>query len=217
MGQTQFMPSSFMKYAVDWDGDGRKDIWASAPDALASTANYLAQHGWIQGWTWGYEVTLPKTFSLRAHEPNEFRPFAQWGHAGLRRADGLPMPYVGDGALLLPAGRGGPAFLVTRNFNAIKAYNASNAYALGVALLSDRLAGGAGVQAKWPVHERALDPGQSREMQMRLARMGYQVGDADGRIGEKAQVAIRRYQRQAGLEPDGFASLGLLERMRKQP
>lgn len=217
MGQTQFMPSSFMSYAVDWDGDGHKNIWTSVPDALASTAHYLAQHNWIKGWTWGYEVTLPKSFSLRAHEPNEYKPFAQWAKAGVRRADRQDMPITGEGALVLPAGRNGPAFLVTRNFAAIKSYNSSNAYALGVALLSDRLAGGGGLVAKWPVHERVLDPAQSYEMQRQLARLGYKIGDFDGKIGEKAQVAIRQYQRQAGLEPDGFASVPLLERMRKQP
>ncbi|MDB5641942.1 MAG: lytic transglycosylase [Hyphomicrobiales bacterium] len=215
MGQTQFMPSSFMKYAVDHDGDGHKDIWSSAPDALASTANYLAQHGWIKGWTWGYEIALPKPFSLRTHEPNEYRAFTQWAKAGVKRVDGLDMPETGEGALMLPAGRNGPAFLVTRNFAAIKSYNASNAYALGVSLLSDRLAGSAGLSAKWPVHERVLDANQSYELQRRLAQRGYHIGDFDGKIGEKAQVAIRHYQRQAGLEPDGFASVPLLERMRK--
>ena len=217
MGQTQFMPSSFMKYAVDWDHDGHKDIWANAPDALASTANYLAEHGWIKDWTWGYEVILPKQFSLHAHELNEYRPFAQWSKAGLRRADGLDMPAIGESALMLPAGRNGPAFLVTRNYAAIKSYNSSNAYALGVSLLSDRLAGSPGLSAKWPVNERVLDANQSYELQRQLARRGYHIGDFDGKIGEKAQVAIRQYQRQAGLEPDGFASVTLLERMRKTP
>lgn len=216
MGQTQFMPSSFMTYAVDWDGDRHKNIWTSAPDALASTANYLAQHGWIRDWTWGYEVALPQRFSLRAHEPNVFRPFGDWAKAGLARVDGEPMPSLGEAALLLPAGRHGPAFLVTRNFNAIKSYNASNAYALGVALLSDRLAGGAGLRGRWPVNEPVLDAHQSLELQQHLARMGYHIGAFDGKIGEKAQVAIRQYQKQAGLEPDGFASVPLLERMRRQ-
>jgi membrane-bound lytic murein transglycosylase B len=217
MGQTQFMPSSFIKYAVDWDHDGHKDIWTSAPDALASTANYLAEHGWIKGWTWGYEVVLPKQFSLHAHELNEYRPFTQWAKTGVRRADGIEMPALGEGALMLPAGRNGPAFLVTRNYHAIKSYNSSNAYALGVSLLSDRLAGSPGPIARWPVQERVLDANQSYELQRRLAQRGYHIGDFDGKIGEKAQVAIRQYQRQAGLEPDGFASVTLLERMRKQP
>ncbi len=216
MGQTQFMPSSFMSYAVDWDGDGHKNIWTSAPDALASTANYLAEHGWIKGWTWGYEIALPQGFSLHKHELNEYRPFEQWAKAGIKRTDGQSMPRTGEAALMLPAGKNGPAFLVTRNFQAIKSYNTSSAYALGVALLSDRLAGGAGLHAKWPVNARVLDADESLEMQKHLVRMGYQIGDLDGKIGEKAQVAIRHYQRQSGIEPDGFASVPLLERMRKR-
>lgn len=217
MGQTQFMPTSFMKYAVDWDGDGHKDIWSSAPDALASTAHYLAEHGWIKGWTWGYEVLLPRGFSLHAHEPGHDRPFDHWGKSGLRRADGQPMPYIGEASLFLPAGRDGPAFLVTRNFRTIKSYNSSSAYALGVALLSDRLAGGAGLRGRWPAHAPTLDVRQSLEIQQRLARLGYPVGDLDGKLGEKAQTAIRHFQKQAGLEPDGYASPQLLERMRKYP
>ncbi|MDB5651753.1 MAG: lytic transglycosylase [Hyphomicrobiales bacterium] len=217
MGQTQFMPSSFMKYAVDWDGDGHKDIWTSVPDALASTAYYLAEHGWIKGWTWGYEVVLPSNLSLKAFEPHEFRPFTQWTAAGLVRTDGESMPRIGEAALMLPAGRSGPAILVTRNFQAIKSYNASTAYALGVAFLSDRLAGAPALRTPWPVHERTLDTNQSVEMQKHLIRLGYRIGDLDGKIGEKAQVAIRHYQRQAGLEPDGFASVPLLEKMRKRP
>ena len=217
MGQTQFMPSSFMKHAVDWDGDRHKNIWTSIPDALASTANYLAEHGWIKGWTWGYEILLPKAYSLKAYDPQDYRPFTEWSARGLARADGETMPHVGEAALFLPAGRNGPAFLMTRNFQAIKSYNTSTSYALGVALLSDRIAGAAGLRTPWPVHARTLDARQSLEMQKHLARLGYDVGKLDGKIGEKAQTAIRHYQRQAGLEPDGFASVPLLEKMRARP
>ena len=217
MGQTQFMPSSFMKYAVDWDGDGHKNIWTSAPDALASTAYYLAEHGWIRDWTWGYEVTLPQGFSLLKYEPNVERPFSEWARAGVKIADGSASPKTGDAMLLLPAGKNGPAFLVTKNFQAIKAYNTSTAYALGVALLSDRLAGTDGLIGKWPIQERMPDADQSLEIQKHLARLGYDIGKLDGKIGEKAQAAIRQYQRKAGLEPDGFANLALLERLRRAP
>jgi lytic murein transglycosylase len=217
MGQTQFMPSSFMKYAVDWDGDGHKNIWTSAQDALASTANYLAEHSWVRDWTWGYEVLLPKGFSLRTYEPNQMRPFTEWAHAGIKIADGAAMPKTGEAALLLPAGKNGPAFLVTKNFQAIKAYNTSTSYALGVALLSDRLAGGNGLVGKWPVNERMPDAEQSLELQKHLVRLGYEIGALDGKIGEKAQAAIRDYQRKAGLEPDGFVNLALLERIRRAP
>ena len=215
MGQTQFMPSSFMKYAVDWDGDGHKNIWTSAPDALASTAHYLAEHGWVRDWTWGYEVLLPQGFSLLKQEPNTERPFTEWARAGIKIADGSPMPKTGEAMLILPAGKNGPAFLVTKNFQAIKSYNTSTSYALGVALLSDRLAGSDGLVGKWPVKERMPDADQSLEIQKHLVRMGYDVGKLDGKIGEKAQAAIRQYQRKHGLEPDGFANLALLERMRR--
>jgi lytic murein transglycosylase len=216
MGQTQFMPSSFMKHAVDWDGDRHKNIWTSVPDALASTANYLAQHGWIKGWTWGYEVTLPRGYSLASYDPQDHRPFSQWSSQGLRRADGETMPHMGEAALFLPAGQNGPAFLTTRNFQTIKSYNTSTSYALGIALLSDRLAGAAGLRTPWPVNERTLDAGQSLEMQKHLVRLGYDIGELDGKIGEKVQGALRHYQKQAGLVPDGFASVPLLEQMRSR-
>ncbi len=215
MGQTQFMPSSFMKYAVDWDGDGHKNIWTSTADALASTANFLSAHGWVRDWTWGYEVLLPQGFSLLKHEPNVERPFADWARAGVKLADGGAMPRQGDAVLLLPASKSGPAFLVTKNFQAIKSYNTSTSYALGVALLSDRLAGSDGLVGKWPVKERMPDADQSLEIQKHLVRLGYDVGKLDGKIGERAQAAIRQYQRKLGIEPDGFANLALLERMRR--
>ena len=217
MGQTQFMPTSFMQHAIDFDGDGHKNIWTNIPDALASTANYLAANGWIRDWTWGYEVRLPRGFSLRNVELSEYRGFEQWSKAGIARADGQTMPRTGEAALVLPAGRNGPAFLVTRNFQVIKSYNTSSAYAFGVALLSDRLAGSSGLQAKWPVDAPVLDPKQSLEMQKHLVRLGFPVGELDGKIGEKAQSAIRQFQRRAGLEPDGFASVPLLEKMRMHP
>jgi membrane-bound lytic murein transglycosylase B len=153
MGQTQFMPSSFNHYAVDFDRDGHKDIWTNVPDALASTANYLKKHGWIAGETWGYEVILPTGFEARAHAGG-YRGFAQWAALGVTRADGEAMPREGSAALLRPAGAGGPAFLVTRNFKVIKSYNNSTSYALGVALLGDRIAGWPPLKASWPVAAR---------------------------------------------------------------
>jgi lytic murein transglycosylase len=153
MGQTQFMPSSFYQYAVDFDGDGRKDIWTNVPDALASTANYLKRHGWIAGETWGYEVVLPS--GVRGSGgANHYRPFAQWAAEGVTRADGEAMPREGEAALLMPAGADGPAFLVTRNFKVIKTYNNATAYALGVALLGDRIAGWPPLKGSWPTAAR---------------------------------------------------------------
>ncbi|HWG06760.1 MAG TPA: lytic murein transglycosylase [Beijerinckiaceae bacterium] len=154
MGQTQFMPSSFMKYAVDFAGDGHKNIWTSVPDALASTANYLASHGWIRDYTWGYEALAPRDADL-AHASATTHGFAAFARAGFRRADGGVMPTVGEAELILPAGADGPAFLVTKNFNVIKTYNNSTAYALGVGLLSDRIAGAAPLLTPWPDDRRA--------------------------------------------------------------
>ena len=153
MGQTQFMPSSFKSYAIDFDGDNRRDIWTSVPDAIGSTANYLRKHGWIAGETWGYEVTLPPALSGEARR-EQYRPFAAWKSQGLRRADGGEMPDEGRAALLMPVGEGGPAFLVTPNFKVIKSYNNSTAYALGVALLSDRIAGWGPLKGQWPMASR---------------------------------------------------------------
>ena len=149
MGQTQFMPSSFKRYAVDFDGDGRKDIWRNVPDALGSTAAYLARHGWHPGESWGYEVLMRERAAGEGA-----RPFATWAAQGVVRADGGPMPRTGEASLLRPAGPDGPAFLVTHNFKVIKSYNNSTSYALGVALLGDRIAGWGPLKTPWPVAAR---------------------------------------------------------------
>lgn len=216
MGHTQFMPSSFIRFAVDHTGDGRKDIWRSVPDALASTANYLASHGWAAGMTWGYEVTLPAGFDVSPHDPQAMRPFPEWARLGLRRVDGQPMPAGGEGALLLPAGVRGPAFVVTRNYAVIRSYNNSQAYMLAVALLSDRIAGAGPLTGRWPTGDKPLSTNQAKEMQRSLERMGFKVGEIDGRIGQQVQAAVRAYQRREGLVADGYATQALLERMRKQ-
>jgi len=151
MGQTQFMPSSFRAYAVDFDGDGRKDIWSNVADALGSSANYLAKHGWDKDQGWGFEVLAPPgavvTFGVN------YGPFGAFSRFGVVRANGEPMPETGEAMLLTPAGEHGPAFLVTKNFKVIRSYNNALAYALGVALLADRIAGGAPLRAPWPVVE----------------------------------------------------------------
>ncbi|MBE7204617.1 MAG: lytic murein transglycosylase [Parafilimonas terrae] len=152
MGQTQFMPSSFKSYAVDFDRDGKRDIWTSVPDAIGSTANYLKKHGWQAGETWGYEVMLPDRFDA----PEGSRTgFSAWAEAGVTRADGGDMPRQGTAALLMPAGRSGPAFLVTSNFKVIKSYNNSTSYALGVCLLGDRIAGWGPLRGQWPMAARS--------------------------------------------------------------
>ncbi|GGH30430.1 hypothetical protein GCM10007036_41030 [Alsobacter metallidurans] len=210
MGQTQFMPSSFTKWAVDQDGDGHKDIWTSIPDALASTANYLKKHGWKHGLPWAMEVRLPRRFDFRTHTSS----FAHWASLGAQSADGRRLPQHGEASLFMPAGARGPVFLVTSNFKAIKAYNSSDAYALGVGHLGDRVTGGAPIAAAWPTNDPQLDHGQRRELQSRLAALGFSIGEPDGRIGTKTRDALRSFQQRRGLTPDGYPTLAMLEALR---
>jgi membrane-bound lytic murein transglycosylase B len=215
MGQTQFMPSSFRDYAVDFDGGGRRDIWTNAPDAIGSTANYLAKHGWVANLPWGFEVTLPDGFELKDADSSHYAPFTAFADRGVKRADGKALPQSGEAELLITAGLKGPIFLVTANFKVIKSYNNSTSYALGVALLGDRAMGGGPLVTAWPVHDRQLTPAQMQEMQTRLKKMGYDVGKMDGKIGEVGQAALRAYQQKTGLIPDGYPTLALLLKMRK--
>ncbi|KKB12330.1 lytic transglycosylase [Devosia geojensis] len=211
MGHTQFMPTSFMQYAVDYNGDGRKDIWNSVPDALASTANYLRAHGWRAGETWGYEVRLPRGFDFARAEAMGTASLGQWQQLGVARASGRAFPRPTDQArLYLPAGGDGPAFLVLPNFDVIKRYNNSNSYALAVGHLADRIIGGGGFVTSWPAGDFALNREQRTQLQSLLARRGYDVGTPDGVVGPRTRAAIIAFQRQAGLTPDGFASGRLL-------
>ena len=214
MGHTQFMPSTFNRLAVDHDGDGRRDIWGTIPDALASTANYLAQHGWQRGEPWGYEVRLPAGFDLALSGATTGRPLQFWRDRGVLRADGGALSDVKiDLRLLLPAGAAGPAFLVTRNFNAILRYNPAVSYALAVAHLADRIAGAGPIVAAWP-QERPLGRAEREELQRLLASRGLDTGGVDGMIGSLTRAAIRSYQKAGGLPEDGHPGLSLLERLR---
>ncbi len=217
MGQTQFMPSSFLAFAVDFEGHGRRDIWTSAPDAIGSTANYLAGNGWTRGLPWGFEVRLPPGFALADADSATSAPFAAFAARGVARADGKPLPVAGAARLLIPAGLNGPIFLVTSNFDAIKSYNASTAYALAVALLGDAIAHGTGLVASWPRSDVALKPDEVRSLQLRLKQMGYDPGDVDGMVGEALRGAVRRYQQRNGLPPDGYADAALLKRIEAKP
>ncbi|HEY8384567.1 MAG TPA: lytic murein transglycosylase [Microvirga sp.] len=210
MGQTQFMPSSFMKFAVDGNRDGKRDIWGTIPDALASTANYLKEQGWQAGLPWGFEVELPDGFDFR----NLRQGFSAWQGLGLRRVDGKPLPRSGEASLYLPGGARGPAFLVTENYAVIKTYNSSDAYAMGVAHLGDRLMGGRAIQGAWPVSEPQLDKDQRQEVQRRLAALGHYEGETDGKLGSKSREAVRAFQLQRGLVADGYASVALLKELR---
>jgi membrane-bound lytic murein transglycosylase B len=210
MGQTQFMPSSFLKYAVDGNRDGRRDIWSSVPDALASTANYLRQQGWQPGLPWGFEVELPEGFDFR----NFRQGFGSWSKLGLRRMDGKALPQRGEATLYLPGGADGPAFLLTDNFAVIKSYNSSDAYAMGVAHLGDRLLGGAPIQGDWPVSQAQLDRDQRQELQKRLVSLGLYTGETDGKLGSKTREAVRNFQLRRGLVPDGYADPAVLRELR---
>ncbi len=213
-GHTQFMPSTFLATAVDLDGDGRKDLINSAPDAVGSTANYLRKGGWVSGLEWGFEVRLPEHYagpSGRTHK----EPMAAWAGRGVTRVNGEHLPGGGSAGLLLPAGPSGPAFLVTRNFDAIYSYNAAESYALAIALLSDRLRGRHGLVTAWPTNDPGLSRADRREMQTLLMRRGYDLdGKADGVIGTKTKEAITDFQAKSGLHPDGRACVSVLTALR---
>jgi lytic murein transglycosylase len=213
MGQTQFMPSSFLQYAVDFDGRGRRDIWSDSADAIGSTANYLKEHGWTPGLPWGFEVVLPEGFALTAADSSRPAPFSSFAKRGVTRSDGKPMPDNGEARLMILAGLKGPIFLVTSNFQAIKSYNDSTSYALAVALLGDAILGGEGLRAAWPVKDRQLSQAQIKELQTRLKRLGFDCGDIDGLPGDAVRAAVRGYQEKIGETPDGYVTLALLKRL----
>jgi membrane-bound lytic murein transglycosylase B len=215
MGHTQFIPTTYQAYAVDFDGDGKRNIWTSEIDALASTANYLAKMGWRHGQTWGYEVELPAGFDWRHADSGKSLSLAQWRKMGVHRVANRPFPASNETArLYAPAGAGGPAFLLLHNFRVIKRYNNADAYALGVGHLSDRLRGGDTFISSWPRDVRPLAAAERTELQSLLGRHGYYSGSIDGKIGPGTKQAIRSYQASAGMIPDGYASTGLLQRLR---
>jgi hypothetical protein len=209
MGQPQFMPSSFYTYAVDFTGDGRRDIWTSVPDVLASIANYMARSGWRRGLPWGYEVVLPRGFDHRKSRA----AFAGWAQLGVRRAGGGALPRDGDGFLLFPSGATGPAFLVTENFNVIKRYNNSDVYALAVGHLADRMHGGAPLRAAWPKDDPQLSRAARMALQHKLAELGYPVHDFAGRLDFDQRDAIRALQAKFGMVPDGQPTPALMARL----
>ncbi|HKN29444.1 MAG TPA: lytic murein transglycosylase [Roseiarcus sp.] len=213
MGQTQFMPSSFLVYAIDFEDHGRRDIWTSEADAIGSTANYLAEHGWKEDLPWGFEVHLPAGFVLTDADSSQLSPFAAFAARGVRRADGAPLPETGDGRLLIPAGLKGPIFLITTNFDVIMAYNPSTSYALSVALLGDAIKGGGRLIADWPKKDKPLGENQVRRLQAKLKQMGYDPGDIDGMAGDALRSAVRAYQARNGLTPDGYADLALMKQI----
>jgi lytic murein transglycosylase len=213
MGQTQFLPSNFLAYAVDADGDGRRDIWGSMPDVMASTANFLASSGWQVRQPWGLEVRLPPGFDYARADADVRQPTSQWTDEGVQAMDGAPLPALADSAILLPAGARGPAFLVGPNFRSILRYNNSTSYALAVGLLAQQLAGGPTVQAPWPRDLQLLSRSQLLALQTALNARGFDSGTPDGMMGPATQRGVRRYQQSLGLPADGYPTLDLLQRL----
>jgi membrane-bound lytic murein transglycosylase B len=216
-GPTQFMPTSFKRYAVDFDGDGRRDVVDSIPDLIASTANNLKVDGWIPGQTWGYEVALPAGFNYLMADGAKAMPVKDWEKLGVARVNGKAYPRPADRAtLFLPAGTNGPAFLMLNNFRVLMKYNPAEAYALAIGHLGDRLRGEPPLVTAWPREERVLTSAERYEMQQHLVRLGFDIGgEPNGRLSAKSRSAIRHFQASQGLVPDGFATVGMLDLLRQ--
>lgn len=215
MGHTQFIPTSYLAYAVDFTGDGKRDIWSDNPaDALASTAAYLARSGWRQGQPWGVEVALPRDFDMSLTGERQRKSAAEWQALGIRAVDGRQIANHGPASILLPAGVRGAAFMIFPNFHAIEKYNAADAYVIAIGHLADRLKGAGPIRANWPRGDRALALQERIELQERLTAAGFDTGGADGKIGPKSIAAVKLFQRSIGMIPDGYASLDLLKRLR---
>jgi membrane-bound lytic murein transglycosylase B len=216
-GATQFMPTAFKRYAVDFDSDGRRDVVASVPDVIASTANHLKMAGWVPGQTWGYEVVVPQGFNFMLADASKRLTLAEWERMGVRRPNGQGFARARDRAyLFVPAGARGPSFLMLDNFRAIMKYNPAEAYALAIGHLADRLRGGSPIVQAWPRDERVLSRDERLELQQHLARHGFDVGEPSGRLGLKTRSAVRDFQARTGLVPDGFATVAILERLRSR-
>lgn len=214
-GHTQFMPSTFMRLAVDFDGDGRRDLVDSVPDALASTANFLKRAGWRSDLPWGFEVALPRGFDTSSAGRHNKQPMSDWAARGVKRVDGGALPAGGTPVgLLLPAGGNGPAFLVTRNFDALYSYNAAESYALAIAHLSDRLRGGEPFVTAWPTDDPGLSRAERREVQTLLIARGHDIGEPDGMIGARTRDALKQVQAELGLKADGRAGQKVLQALR---
>jgi len=215
MGHTQFMPNSYLAHAVDFDGDGRRDIWSDDPvDALASAANYLRHHGWTAGQPWGVEVTLPQGFDFSLTGERTKRGAAFWHGQGVRLADGGRVPDHGEASILLPAGHRGVALMIFDNFHVIERYNPADAYVIAVGHLSDRITGGDPFRGSWPREDRTLSRDEREELQRRLVAAGFHRYNVDGIIGPQTIDSVRRFQASVGSVPDGYASLRVLEQLR---
>jgi membrane-bound lytic murein transglycosylase B len=214
-GQTQFTPTTFLKYAADGDGDGRIDLWNSAADALASAANLLQSQGWRKGDHWAMEVKLPRGFAYEDADVEMVRPLTEWRRRGVTRVSGKPLPAEGQGAIYLPAGAKGAAFLIFPNFNVILKYNNAASYALAVSLLADRIAGLPAVKGSWPRGEKLLSRDERMEFQKRLAAAGFDPGGVDGVLGRQTRAATRSFQKSRSLVADGYPDADLLAALRR--
>ena len=216
LGHTQFIPTTYLASAVDWTGDGKKDIWGSKEDALASTAHYLSQSGWKGDRPWGQEAKLPANFDRGLIGRDHWKTIADWEKIGIKPAIGDHFAAQSAKAfVLIPQGIDGPVFLVTQNFLALLAYNYSHGYALAVAILGDRIGGGPTVQAAWPPQKTDLTFAERVELQNRLTKMGFDTSGADGRFGAKTYEAVLGYQKKVGMALDGFPTRKVLERLRQ--
>lgn len=220
-GHTQFMPSTYEELAVDFDGDGRRDLVSSTADALASTANFLKKRGWQTGMPWGFEVRIPDSASVGGESRRNKKSLSSWESRGFTRVDGSPiiqgnLSGASQAGLMMPAGASGPAFLVFKNFDAIYGYNAAESYALAIAHLSDRLQGKGAFQTAWPTDDAGTSRAERREIQNYLLKKGYDIGEADGLIGDKTRQAIRQEQARLGLSQSGRAGQQILKAFRNE-
>ena len=209
MGQSQFMPTNFVDYAIDFSGDGIVDIWGNVPDVLGSTANYLHKGKWNPALPWGFEVIVPSGFDYMRSRAT----FKEWETLGVRRADGKPFPSSGQGIIFFPSGAGGPAFIVTENFDVLKEYNNSDAYAVAVGHLADRMHGGGLIKTPWPKDDRQLSRDARIALQKKLSELGYKVTDFEGHIDFDLRDNIRAEQKKFGMVIDGTPTTALLDRL----
>ena len=216
MGNHQFIPTTYKGYAVDFDGDGKRDLWGSLPDIFASAANYLSRSGWQGDKTWGREATIPGNFDISLTGMEIHKTLIQWNKMGVRRNDGRKLPHVDiDASLLVPAGYKGPAFLVYKNYRTILVWNRSHLYALAIGHLADRLIGIGPLKQQPSTADVPLSRANIKALQAALNNLGLNAGVPDGVLGPKTRAAVRAYQETAGLPPDGYATMELVERLRQ--